>query len=160
MWHTSKSHCHKSPRNLFQDYGWTEECQSPGLQLLTGEDQYESRCPFASRFSNTKDGAGAEVPRAVPGHVTCRPTCRHGHPEQCHRESYDVIQQGGLAFGEHERGRCHCDSHQWKEWRGDLGGMSGALSVLHGRWEGRPYVCLHHGHWEPALWVPRVLVWA
>lgn len=37
---------------------------------------------------------------------------RHGHPEQCHRESYDVIQQGGLAFGEHERGRCHCDSHQ------------------------------------------------
>lgn len=47
----------------------------------------------------------------IPDHPLIR---RHGHPQQRHRKSYDVIQQGGLAFGEHERGGRHCDSHQRK----------------------------------------------
>lgn len=37
---------------------------------------------------------------------------RNGYPEQCHRKSYDLIQQGGLAISAHERGGCYCDCHQ------------------------------------------------
>lgn len=45
------------------------------------------------------------------------------------------------------------------EWRGDPGGVSRAVPVLHGSGQGRSHLCLHYGHRKPAFRVPRVLVW-
>lgn len=42
--------------------------------------------------------------------------------------------------------------------RGSPSGVPRAFPVVHGRGERRALVRLHHGHGQPALWVPRVLV--
>lgn len=41
---------------------------------------------------------------------------------------------------------------------GGGGGVPRPFPVLHGCGPGHSHVCLHHGHWEPALPLSRILV--
>lgn len=53
---------------------------------------------------------------------------------------------------------CHFSSVRAGRGGGGHSGVPSAVPVLHGCGTRRSYVCLHHGHWKPALPVSRVLV--
>lgn len=108
-----------------EDWGLLADAGSPFQGLVLGKTQHLFEYCLYTQYIHLRMTNGFRIAFTYSFNPS-----RNGYPEQCHRKSNDLVQQGGLAVREHERGWRYCNCHQWKGERDEIvdgAGLSGLL---------------------------------